>query len=443
MSPDLLTCYVNARRLVDDVELRLVRKEEQPFWDQLMNMHHYLGFHGFVGESLRYVAVFKQHWIALLGWAAPALSCKVRDHWIGWPHSLKWHRLALLANNSRFLILPGSRTTNLASRILALNVKRLSQDWQRAYGHPIWLAETFVDPRFFQGTCYKAAGWRCLGKTRGFARQNGHYTYHGNTKLVFVRPLRSDATEILSDPYQKVHINQKVKPMKISAKNAELLLEALRTIPDYRKPRGMRHSKPAILAISICAVVCGARSFDAIAQWGENCTQNMLKRLGCRRSKETGLYKPPSEPTIRRFLQEVDAEAVDQAVMGWFQSMMAPQTPIAIDGKTLKGARGQDGRQVHLLSAFVHKGATVVAQKQVTGKTNEIKVLKPLLEPLSIEGSVVTADALHTQREAARYLVEDKKAHYLFTVKDNQPTLRQDIEDLNMVDFPPSSPNDR
>jgi len=443
MNPDLRTCSVNARRLLDDVQVRLVRKEEQPLWEQLMNEHHYLGFRGLVGESLRYVAVYKQHWVALLGWAAPALSCKVRDQWIGWPHTLKWHRLALLANNSRFLILPGLRVPNLASRILALNVKCLSQNWRRAYGHPIWLAETFVDPRFFQGTCYKAAGWLCLGKTRGFARRSGHYTHHGNMKQVFVRPLRRNATQRLSDPYRNTPLNQKAKPMKISAKNAELLLEALHTIPDYRKPRGMRHRKPAILAISICAVVCGARSFDAIAQWGENCTQNMLKRLGCRRCRKTGVYKPPSEPTIRRFLQEVDAEAVDQAIMGWFHSMMAPKTPVAIDGKTLKGARQKNGRQVHLLSAFVHKGATVIAQRQVTSKTNEIKVLKPLLEPLSIEGSVVTADALHTQREAARYLVEDKKAHYLFTVKDNQPTLSQDIEDLNMVDFPPSSPDDR
>ncbi len=85
----------------------------------------------------------------------------------------------------------------------------------------------------------------------------------------------------------------------------------------------------------------------------------------------------------------------------------------------------------------------MLAQLEVESKTNEIPTVKPLLEPLDIEGQVVTLDALHTQRETARYIVEEKKAHYLFTVKDNQSTLKQDIHDLNLVDFPPSAPNYR
>jgi len=110
---------------------------------------------------------------------------------------------------------------------------------------------------------------------------------------------------------------------------------------------------------------------------------------------------------------------------------------IAIDGKTLKGARREDGTQVHLLSAFLQTQGVTVAQKEVGAKTNEIPELRDLLAPLHIEGQVVSADALHTQRETARFLVEDKKADYIFTVKDNQGTVLDDIAALDWESFPP------
>ena len=155
-----------ARELVNRVELRPVRAVEREQWDRLMREHHYLGFQSLIGESLRYVAVYEDRWLALLGWAAAALKCKARDEWIGWTPTLKLKHLPLVANNCRFLILPEVKAPNLASRILALNLKRLSDDWQAAYGHPIRLAETFVDPQLFRGVCYRAAGWIFLGYTR-------------------------------------------------------------------------------------------------------------------------------------------------------------------------------------------------------------------------------------------------------------------------------------
>ena len=143
-----------ARELVNGVELRPVRVAERELWDRLMRYHHYLGFHSLIGQSLRYVAVHKDRWLALLGWGAAAHKCKVRDQWIGWTPALKLQRLPLVVNTSRFLILPDVSVPNLASRVLCLNLKRLSHDWQVAHGHPIYLAETFVDPRFYRGTCY-------------------------------------------------------------------------------------------------------------------------------------------------------------------------------------------------------------------------------------------------------------------------------------------------
>jgi len=152
-------------------------------------------------------------------------------------------------------------------------------------------------------------------------------------------------------------------------------------------------------------------------------------------------YIPPSEPTIRRVLQSINAEAVDQAIYGWLNSLFSGSA-VAFDGKVLKGARDHNGKQVHLLSAIIHQEGITIAQRQVESKTNEIPTARPLLETLDLKDKVVTADALHTQKDLARFLVKDKKADYLFTVKDNQQTLKDDIKALALNEgFSPRSGN--
>ena len=111
-----------------------------------MRTHHYLGLGALVGRSLRYVAEYKGQWLALIGWASAALKCAARDGWIGWARPLQWQRIGLIANNCRFLILPGPRVSNLASKVLGTNLARLSADWQAVHGQALVLAETFVDP---------------------------------------------------------------------------------------------------------------------------------------------------------------------------------------------------------------------------------------------------------------------------------------------------------
>jgi hypothetical protein len=186
----------------ESLVVRPLRCEERSRWRQLMNQHHYLGLQRLVGQSLCYVATVGDHWVALLAWGSAALKCQPRDAWIGWPPCLKCRRLHLIANNLRFLILPEWHQPNLASRILALNLKRLSTDWEGFYGHPILVAETFVDSARFQGTCYRAAGWKVLGRTRGFAKQGRGYICHGRSKTVLVRPLRTRAVSQLCFRHQ-------------------------------------------------------------------------------------------------------------------------------------------------------------------------------------------------------------------------------------------------
>lgn len=437
MSSAALICDHHKTFAFDSLVVRPILATERGNWDALMAEHHYLGFKSLVGPSMRYVAEVHGRWVALLGWAAAALKCTARDAWIGWPQAIQWQRLHLIANNSRFLILPHAHIPNLASKILSLNLKRLSADWQNIHGHRLLLAETFVDATRFAGSCYKAANWIYLGQSRGFGKCAQNYYHHGQPKAVFVRPLHKRARHWLTDPLGNDQLIGKVAPMKFTQKQLELLIDALRAIADPRFKRGKRHRKISILAIAICAVLCGARSYAAIAQWATHRSQNQLKRLFCRFNQSTARYQPPSEPTIRRLLQSIDAEAVDQAIYGWLHSLFSGSA-VALDGKVLKGAKNEDGCQVHLLSAFVHQQAITIAQKQIASKTNEIPTAQPLLEPLDLTGKVVTGDAMHTQTDLARFLVEKKQAHYLFTVKDNQSTLKEDIQTLKLTDsFPP------
>jgi hypothetical protein len=178
------------------------------------------------------------------------------------------------------------------------------------------------------------------------------------------------------------------------------------------------------------------RSFAGIAQWGKELSQELLKRLGCRWDWNKAKYIAPSEPTIRRTLQSIDAEEVDRLIGTWLAEQSSGNA-LAFDGKTLRGSGKDNGKAVHLLSALLHEEGVVVAQKAVSDKSNEITAMKPLMEPLDLNGKIITADAMHAQVEHARYLKEEKNADYLFTVKANQPGLLKDIKDLGNQDFSP------
>lgn len=418
------------------VRVRLICASERSQWDALMRAHHYLGFTAMVGRSLRYVAEVDGRWLALLGWASPALKCASRDRWIGWSPTLQWQRLELIANNSRFLILPGVSVKNLASRILGLNLARLSADWRAAHGHGLLLAETFIDPGRFAGTCYRAANWIELGYTRGFAKSNQTYIEHGTVKRIWVFRLHRQAQRILSQALPHPQLpGLEIKTMTITEADAAALFLRLDQMEDPRARRGRRHTQRSLLAIILCAVISGAQGSNAISEWVNRLTPLMLRRLRCRRAAD-GSYDRPSEPTIRRLLAAVNIEQLERQLGDWLQTQAVSDEPVALDGKTLRGSHHQ-GRARQLVAAFGHHSNVVMNQVEVADKASEIKAVKPLLEALPLAGRVVTADALHTQVETARYLVEDKKAHYLFTVKDNQPTLKADIASLQMEALPP------
>ena len=414
----------------DCLEVRPILAKEVSLWGEYVKAYHYLGYKNIPGKSLRYIATIATQWVALIGWGSPALKCSVRDRFIGWDYERKLKRLHLIINNVRFLILPWIHISNLASKVLSLNLKRLSSDFQKVYGHPVYLAETFVDISRYKGTCYRAANWRYVGLTTGYSKSGNKYYRTNRPKAVYLYPLRRKAKELLSATFMPYDFNFIEKErMMVDTLNlpVEGLIEEIKKITDPRKARGIRHPLHTVLGIAVCAVMFGARSYRGIGDWAAGLSKENLRRFGSKRGE------PPSEPTIRRVLQRIDVEEFDAKIGMWLTKMqLIKGKAIAMDGKTLRGSGDGEESPKHLLSAVVHKEGIVIAQRDVSEKTNEITRVKPLFKGLDIEGSVVTGDALLTQREIARHIVEEKKADYLFTVKGNQQELLEDIRALEL-----------
>lgn len=211
------------------------------------------------------------------------------------------------------------------------------------------------------------------------------------------------------------------------------LIMALAAVPDRRDPRGVVHALTSVLATAVAAVLTGARSVTAVAEWAADAPQHVLAELEVFRDPLTGVRRAPDESTFRRILAGVDADALDGTVGRWLlacrPSVDTGRRVYSVDGKTLRGS-GPAGAQVHLLAVLDQHTGSVLGQVDVDGKTNELTRFQPLLAPLDLSGAVVTADALHTQREHARWLVDDKNAAYVFTVKRNQPRLYRQLKTL-------------
>lgn len=193
----------------------------------------------------------------------------------------------------------------------------------------------------------------------------------------------------------------------------------------------MRHTVAAVVAVALAATLAGARSFAAIAEWASDAPAGTLVRLGVHR-------RPPSEATVRRLLTLMPADTVDAVIGAWMwlrTSTTGGRRVICFDGKTLKGARDATGNLVHLLAGLCQRTGVVLAQIAVGAKTNEIPKLTELLGILDITGAVITADAMHCQRDTAQ-AIRDRGGHYILTVKRNQPSLHAGVKALPWKDIP-------
>lgn len=434
--------------VLDQVRVRLITPDEQARWDDLITTRHYLKNATLVGEQLRYVVTDAHgQWLALLGWSAAAYHLKGRDTWIGWSDEQRRRRLHLLASNARFLLLtaPG-QLPNLASRTLALCCDRLSADWQSAYDHPILAVESFVDAQLFRGTAYKAAGWHALGNTAGFTRvSEDFYVAHDRPKTLYVRPLHKRAAQWLRRPQLPAALapyERDVKPRcRQSAAELGSLWEHLhRSVPETRAAKGLRHKQATVLALTIAWLLTGQRGgHRAIALFAQSLTQAQRVRLRCWRNPRTREYEVPAENCIYRVLTAVPVRALGQALVQWQQLRHGDHDGhvIALDGKTLKGSH-----TTHLVGALNLGSQRWLDLERVPDKTNEIPAAQTLIERLDLDGMIAVLDALHTQTETARAIVQQQGGDYVLCIKGNQPGLQRQAQTLLPASFPPSACGD-
>ena len=180
------------------LSLHLVERNESALWNEYIGRYHYLGYTPLPGAQLRYFVLLNQQVIALLGFGAAAWQAAPRDKYIGWTHSLRKRHLPLIVNNARFLILPWVQVKNLASKILAMAVKQLPNDWQKQYQITPVLMETFVENDRFAGTCYKAANWISVGSTKGRGKLGPSGKQSVPIKDLLLYPLCKDFRRILT-----------------------------------------------------------------------------------------------------------------------------------------------------------------------------------------------------------------------------------------------------
>ena len=354
-----------------EILVRPVERSEEARYQEQMARHHYLGALAKIGQTVWYVATWREQWVAQLSLSAAALKCGVRDRWIGWDFRSQYGRLNLIANNSRFLILPGWNQPNIGSRVLSLTERRADADWRTRFGHPLFLLETFVDPRRFHGGVYRAANWQELGLTQGYRRtREGYSAQAEGPKRIFVRPLCSDARAQLTHPNQDRFQLTGDSKIMLNAVQMRLLPQCFKSIPDplaqelkaHCRRQGRRHRLSAVLSIAAGAILCGMRGYKAISNWADNLGQQARARFDCQ--LVNGRYIVPSESVIRDCLVRIEPGTLDGGLNAWNQAWGAQDKALAIDGKTMKNALDEEGRQVHIMSAVGHESKRSYAQKK-------------------------------------------------------------------------------
>jgi predicted transposase YbfD/YdcC len=210
------------------------------------------------------------------------------------------------------------------------------------------------------------------------------------------------------------------------AARCQYLLDLLAQVPDPRKKRGRRHALAGLLTVGVAAVIAGSRSFAAIGQWAADAGPDVLAALGAARG-------PAEESTYRRAFALVSADVLDRVLGAWLHTRAVQaggRLVIAIDGKTVRGAKNKGGKAPHLVAALAHGIGAVLGQVAVEEKSNEIPAVRDLLKAFaSLASAVITIDAMHTQHDTAQVILE-RGADYVMTVKANMPTLYKQLKKL-------------
>lgn len=400
--------------------------------DQILVEHHYLKSAKLVGEQLRYAVIWKGQWLAVATWSAAALHLKARDRFIDWTEEQRRQRLPLVVNNSRLYVVEDCHYPNLISRFMKLMLARLSLDWEKVWGHPVALAESFVDPEQYQGTAYKVSGWSQLGNTRGWKRSAvDFYEKHDQPKQVWVRELVKKACVKLRAaelPPAWAGVLKKVKPrcMAKAAEITSLMARLDRDLPEFRRKQALAYPMAGLMALIAMAMFSGVtKGYDDLADYAATLSQGQLRALKFRLDPHTKRVRCPKRSSFAYVLGEVDSERLEQVLLLWQEQVLGPVQDrlVILDGKEIRHADVESVSAVNGSGRWL--GSTMVKEG-----SNEIPAVREQLAKLDIVDKLVLADAAHTQVETVRQILYQQGGDYLLTAKKNQKELFETLDTL-------------
>lgn len=338
-----------------------------------MEDNHPQGDAQFTGHQIKYVAEHKGITVALLSFSACAYRLADRDRWIGWTSDQLTCRRNFVVQNSRFLILRKDSRKNLASRILSLCAKRVPCDWKKRFGFAPLIMETFVDPVRFRGTCYKAANWTMIGKTRGFRRDGREfYCEDSSPKEIWMKELIPKAKEVLRaeelpaelQPFEK-EVPRKEMVKKIGAVKLYSLFDRLHQVTDPRQKQGKRYPLGCCLSLVTCAVLAGCEGLRECAEFAASLSQKQLRALRSWRNPRTKKYTAPSYVTMWRIISGIDAGEFESQINSWLTAEAPLPEAIAIDGKVLRATLQNEDGGICAVSAASHRDTSVFLSKKL------------------------------------------------------------------------------
>jgi hypothetical protein len=403
----------------------LVQPKDIQKCDQILIEHHYLHRAQLVGEQLRYAVVWQGQWLAVAAWSAAAFHLKARDKFIGWTEEQRRQRLALVVNHSRLCVLPDCHYPNLVSRFMKLMLGRLSADWQSTWGHPVALAESFVDPQRYRGTAYKVSGWSQLGPTRGWKRSAvDFYEKHDQPKQIWIRELDKKACVKLRAaelPAPWVCALSHAPP-RCTAKAGEIasLMDRLgREIPEFRRKQALAYPVAGMLALIAMAVFSGVtRGYEDLADYAATLSQGQLRALRFRDGPASNRVRCPRRTVFQRVLTGVNPELLERVLLLWQEQVLGPVQDklVILDGKELRHA------DVESVSAVSGAGRWLGSTPVQEG-SNEIPAARELMAKLDLVDKIMLADAAHTQVVTVQQTLYEQGGDYMLTVKENQKSL--------------------
>jgi len=415
------TPYLNLAR----VRIRAAQVDEHARCEAELAAHHYLPLAQVAGDRGWQIAECDGQWVAVMLWCAAAKRLKAREEWIGWDPRTRAERLKLVVQQARFCLLRAQ--PNLASRVLGEALRHLPEWWQQKHGYTPLLAETFVDPEHFEGTCYRAAGWSEAGATTGHRRAGLDYYQPGaGLKSVWLKALRPDAPVLLRGPLAALPPECRaaqpvaamgVLPVKLA--QAESLCAAFARVPDPRA-RNSHHRLATVLTIAALAILMGRqRPADFV---------RLAQQLNARQREALGYYRPPGKKArvapgsdvFYTLLGRVAPHALAAVLNEWLQSQHGElPAALALDGKAVSD------RLAQVVSLVAQEtGATVaVAPVLAVAKEHEVPAARGLLAATHLTGCLVSMDAGHANHDTARVMVA-AGGEYLIQLKGNAPAVQ-------------------